>query len=184
MYMAINTQKLTQALGVLLLSPVFMLCGSVVSAHSEGASFEQVIDGYIVDIGYSPENIVAKTSVPFDFGLNLSSGEEVLYESIWVRVSQDRNVFYAGGIHRSSVGATTMLYQFPEPGVYTLSARFQDGVDALTEVSFEVEVGAPTDSSDSKVGGTPVLAFLVVALLSAGSGILGARYFFRRRVHT
>lgn len=155
-----------------------------VSAHTNGASLEQVVGNIVIDIGHSPSDIIANTPVPFDFGLyRTDTGEEVLYESIWVRIYQGRDVLYAGGLHRSAIGATTMLYQFPREGTYTLSARFQDDSSALAEATFTIPVSEEVVASSSKWRIVLNVVYATALLLGLSAGVLGTRYLLKRKLH-
>lgn len=149
------------------------VCGygaSVVRAHGDGASFEKVVGGVFIDIGYSPEEIIAGTPVPFDFAiLDPETGAEISYSDIWVRVARERESFFAGGIHRSEIGATTMLFQFPHAGTYALSVRFQSGGETVAEAAFEVPV--LSESGDAAPDDGEGFPLLPLSLLFLGFGV-------------
>lgn len=159
---------------LVLLPCIFLIPQGEVRAHGSGASFEEVVDGVLIDIGYSPVDISAQTPVPFDFSIaDAVSGDTLPYSDIWVRVHKGRETFFAGGIGKSAVGATTMLFQFPKAGMYMLSVRFQNGTESVAEATFEVPVSelmgadAETDSDHGIV--IMFVAFLLGLILGGGA---------------
>lgn len=154
---------------------------ALVAAHGSGTSFERDVAGVRVDIGYAPEELVAGGSALFDFAISdPTSGEEVPYTDIWVRLHQNRDSFFASGLAKASIGATTMLFQFPEAGTYQLSVRFQDAGETVAETTFEVPVvsGADTESRASNL-------WTYAALLFFGAGAGGLiGWLFQRILRT
>jgi hypothetical protein len=179
----IPTQNIRRFNAALFCALIMLCVPLTLSAHGTGASFERVVDGMLIDIGYSPEEITVATPVPFDFALvDAETDESVSYSDIWVRVYQDRNVFFASSIHKQRLGATTMLFQFPEPGTYTLSVRFQNDGIALAESSFEVPVvaGVGEEVPEWTVRDLTVLGGIVFAAITL-SVLLAWVIILRRR---
>lgn len=110
-------------------------------AHGTGGSIEQEEDGYLVDIGYSPERLVAQETVRFDFLLfNTESGEAVDFTDLWLRLEQEDQLIFAGGISQPYFGEAGMSLYLPETGTYTGYVRYQAGQDSLAETEFEIVV--------------------------------------------
>ncbi len=115
-----------------------------VSAHGDGASFEKQSGAYLVDIGYDPAPPVAGRYTLFDFNiLHVADNTEADFSHVWVRVLDGENVLLATGVHRQQFGATTMLFAFPQSGVYTLEASFRNDAGEVASASFEVPVSPP-----------------------------------------
>ena len=112
-------------------------------AHGSGASVETVVDGYLVDVGYSPDTLVANTQVRFDFLLyEEASGAEVEFTDLWFRIKNEERLLFAGPIARADYGITGLSYSFPEPGPYTFFVRYNQERDSLVEAEFALEVVA------------------------------------------
>lgn len=175
------TQSTAQQLflSVICFAAFFFILTFFTHAHGTGASLETVRDGILIDIGYDPVDITARVPVSFDFNLySADTAEEIPYASVWVRIYTDRNIFYAGGIHRSLVGATTMLFQFENPGTYTLSVRFENEAGSIVEEMFEIPVSGSVSSHASIWQYVFYAGLIVVGLLA---GIFSARYLRTHR---
>ena len=114
--------------------------------HTTGASWNAPSGKYTVDVGYDPAVFVAGQYTRFDFLLwkgPVNTGDPANYAQIWVRVLHSGRTILATGIWKQPVGPTTLLYQFEEPGTYTLetSYRNEDGDDIAT-ASFPITVAA------------------------------------------
>src|SRR3990172_1607522 len=89
-------------------------------AHLAGGE-DRVIDGYRVDFGYEPEDLIAGQPAALSFSLRIS-GE---------------NVVFAGTLDG---GSAILTYAFPAPGDYQLTTRFFQGDTQLAETTFSVRV--------------------------------------------
>jgi hypothetical protein len=131
---------------------VFVICvvwGSASAALGHGSSFsyEEVKDGYTIDIGHD-EFIAAMESVRFDFAaypLDLDAVEGEVYTDVWVTITKENQIFFAGGVDRPVFGATGFTYAFPGEGEYTLSARFQKDGDTVVGTEFPLSIIAPLE---------------------------------------
>lgn len=148
------------------------------SAHTTGASWNIASGPYTVDVGYDPTTFTAGIYTRFDFLLwkgPANTGDPVDYAQIWVRIVRAGNdTVLATGIWKQPVGPTTLLYEFQEPGSYSLevSYRDQDGNDiAIASIPITVQAGDTSSSSLS----TLILAFAVGILVGASG------YFLVRR---
>lgn len=148
-----------------------------VFGHGLGASYEEVVDGYIIDIGYEPEVVTSESRVRFDFGISRdNTGEEVEYSDVWIRINEGTQTVFATGIHRPEFGGAGLLYTFPEEGDYEISARFQNGSEQLAEVVFPIDViGIVEDSTTSPS------SLVLVGLISLLVGGLVSFILMRRK---
>lgn len=143
--------------------------GTPVSAHVAGASVEQVVDGRLVDIGYSPEVPRADEQIRLDFAIYKPDTREALpFTDIWVRIidANDRLLF-AGGLNKAEFGLTGLTYLFPTPGPYKVFARFSDGDTTVVEATAEITIGAAVSGSRLPFGVSEALAFLAGAIIAA-----------------
>lgn len=153
-----------------------LLFPAVTFAHAAGASVERLVGEYVLDIGYDPQYPNAGEPVRLDFSLyNKDKRTAVPFTSIFVRVEGSKGLLYAGSIHASEFGLTGFALYLPEPGSYTIQARFQDGDTTIVEgaIPLSVERGDVEPAQ-----GTTYLVPIVVALLALTAG-----YFLGRRIH-
>ncbi len=151
---------------------IAVLCVSnVVFAHGTGLSYEENKDGYKIDIGYS-ESITALESTRFDFALfpeNSSSSEADVFTDVWVTVTQDKQIFFAGGVHKPVFGTTGFTYVFPKEGTYTVSTRFQKDGEMVVKTEFPLTVIPALDSQVETGSWQMPAAALVAGLFFGGS---------------
>ncbi len=118
----------------------------VVGAHGAGPYFETVSGEYIADIGYSVQAPSVGEAVLFDFQLRnlespIISGSDAVFSDVWVKVeSEEGVVVLATGVHNAEFGGPRLSYMFPSEGVYTISARYENGMESLAEASFPLTV--------------------------------------------
>lgn len=149
-----------------------------VFAHGDGVSHEEQKDGYFIDIGYDQEFPVAQDSLRFDFVTYPDDKESIegeVFTDVWVRISQDRELFFSGGINKPEFGTTGFTYVFPREGTYEVLARFQNDGEAVVETSFFIEV-LPT-TTEKKV------AWVSLVFASSAGFVLGGAvvFLFRRK---
>lgn len=154
---------------LLVLLALALLPGSAL-AHGDAPSFETEVDGYRIDIGYSSASPTEDEALLFDFALaSVSSGSDVPFSDVWVKIEDERGaVVFASGIHNAEFGGPRMSYRFPEGGTYTVSARYENGPDALVEASFPLTVSSAADGVGNYgfgIGGFLLGALLAVAVL-------------------
>lgn len=143
-------------------------------AHTTGASSEEIVDGYLVDIGQSTETIVEGEPIRFDFGLFVNdTGEEAAFTDVWLLIQEDREVFFAGGIQKPALGPMGVTYQFPHAGTYTLSIRYQNAGEEVVSHSFPLVVRAPEGraSDDLKAAAGANRQILVPSVFILGFGL-------------
>lgn len=149
---------------------LFVSMSGHVSAHGTGVSYEENKNGYLIDIGHD-EFIAADESTRFDFTIypdDLESIEGEVFTDVWVTFTKDKQLFFAGGIHKPMFGATGFTYVFPEEGTYTVSTRFQKDGETVVETQFPLEVIPPLETES---GGLP--PFAPYALFAIGGLLLG-----------
>lgn len=135
-------------------------------AHGDGSSYEKEIDGYLVDIGYSPENPYTNGSVSFDFGLSKDE-TPADFSDLWVRISKDGHTIFAGGIHNSNFGGARLSVVFPEEGEYTVSARYQNENEEVVSAEFPLTIYPNNDGSSFDFGFNDFLYILLGVIVGA-----------------
>lgn len=135
--------------------------------HSDGAFWESIVDPYVLDIGYDPPAAVAGDSMRFDFALWDTARENIIpFSSVWVRVKHENETILATGVHRQSLGPTTLLYRFEQAGKYTLEVSFRDDKDdEVVKESFPFEIAPSGDRSTYGLFALLVLIGLVAGVL-------------------
>ena len=150
------------------------------SAHDTGFSYIATSSPYVIDIGYDPVAYVAGQSVRFDFVLrDEKSGQNVSFDQVWVRVTNENNTKLATGLFRQPFGPTTLLYVFAPPGEYTLEASFRDVSGHELAVSSFPMVVLEGDSSSLPIPKYAVLALVFIA--GSVFGVLGGRMMLKKR---
>lgn len=135
---------------------IFLTVASVLSitnsvfAHSEGASFEKQAGGYIIDIGYEPENPQAGQRLLLNFSLLDTEERPEDFTSVWVRLEDGGESVVATGVAKPALGPATLLMKMPSAGELTLYARFERSGTVLAEASFPLSVGEGEQSSSGK----------------------------------
>ena len=128
------------AVAIAIIVATLIIGGTMAYAHGLGNSLEQQVDDILVDIGYSVDEFTDDSSVVFDFEIVDSEKEQIDFTDVWVRLVKDKSTVLATGVHNGRLGGAIMTYKFPEAGEYTLSARFQNGKDAVAEAEFPLTV--------------------------------------------
>ena len=141
----------------------------IATAHGIGASLEQAVGTYRVDVGYEPEERRVQETVRLDFSLlNEETKASVPFTSVWVRMIRSSETVFAGGIAKASFGPTGLTYAFPAAGAYELSVRFQNGDETIAETSFPLAVAA------AEATARPAISFdIMSALIGLAVGALG-----------
>lgn len=136
---------------------------TVVSAHGTGVSYEETKDGYKIDIGHD-EFIAAGEATRFDFLLypeNIENIEGEIFTDVWVTFTQDKGLFFAGGIHKPVFGSTGFTYVFPHEGTYTVSARYQKDGETVVQTEFPLEIIPPLTTKKEI---NPLILYALIAL--------------------
>lgn len=102
---------------------------------------EKEIDGYLLDVGYSPTELTALSQSRFDFFLyEKATNTPKYFSDVWVRIEKDGALLFAGDLGKPKFGRTGMSYNFPEAGTYDIFTRFNNGTSTIVEGSFEIDV--------------------------------------------
>jgi hypothetical protein len=134
------------------------------SAHLAGGR-DVVVDGYIVDFGHEPAPPVAGEPAALAFNLvDKETMAPVEPESVWVRISTDRDILFAG-VLKPEPATVTFSYAFPAAGAYEIKARFSFGREEVIEVQVPLEVVAPPEDGAAgparRSGGWAVAAVIL-----------------------
>lgn len=145
-------------LKLLVLGFLFLFQFSLIAAHLEGGK-DEVIDGYLVDFGYSPENPSTKEATFISFNLlNDSSRETIDLTSVWMRISNSKEVVFSGEI-KAENGNVFLNYKFPYGDDYEITSRFLNGEETVLETDFTIKI---KEDKKYKI----VLFLLVILVLS------------------
>ena len=144
-----------------------------VVAHSSGASFEQVVGDYRIDVGYDPIAIVEGDRVVFDFELwDTKTEEPVPYSRIWTRIEHEGKTVFATGVGKASLGATSLLFHVLRSGEWVVHVRYESEYEVIAEASFPFTVARESSWPYGAV---------IVGAASFIAGIIGAFLVVRRR---
>ena len=171
---------------VFLVVSVFIFGKRMVSAHVTGASWEKVVDGYKLDIGYDPTTFVAGQAERLDFNIvNPTTGESVPFSDVWIRISKGEDTVFASGIHRLTFGLTTLTLEFPGPGSYDLNTRFENDDNTIVQSDFPITVESATDPVTGTASGGLGRIFYIPLFVFIGlvSGFGLSFVFKKRKVH-
>lgn len=150
-----------------------------VSAHSLGSSFEATTSPYFIDIGYTPDVFEAGASARFEFELrDLATRDLFDYDHVWVRISRGREALLATGVAHQDLGPTTLLYEFAEPGEFSLDVSYRSGrMGEIATSSFPVTVFPAKEQGFDRT----LVAWIATLAVSAaaGFGAARARFLFR-----
>jgi plastocyanin len=167
--------------GLLILMGAFLsVCLLSVSAHGTGGTIEVEQDGYLIDVGYSEEEIVTGLPIQLSFLLfDLGDGTQrtdVEFTDVWVRIENDAGIVFASLLSRPEFGDTSMSYFFTESGDYELFVRYKDMQDTLVErtVMLNVSDGVPGEATPtgeyaaSDLALVSVLSTILTLIIFAG----------------
>jgi len=159
-------------------------------AHAFGVSHETTVDGIHIDIGYSSAAPTVGESVIFDF--NLPAGEEdERYTDVWVRVeAENGSAKLATAVHNATFGGPRMSYAFPEPGVYTLFARYENEGTALAKTEWQITVLPSSSGGFRGILQSIPWTWLIAGALIGAAGVFlslrpsALRAYFSKRVRS
>ena len=118
---------------------LFFLFFPFVNAHME-AGEDKVINGYLVNFGYYPENIKASDSAILSFSLVNDSTQELIdTTSLFIRISSSKEIVFAGTFH-TELENVMFSYKFPYADDYRIIAKFQKDEDVLMETDFNIKI--------------------------------------------
>jgi hypothetical protein len=130
----------------------------IVSAHLDGGE-DKIIDGYLVDFGYSPKDLSANKPIELAFNLLDHKTKEVIEpDNVWVRIAEKDNVIFSAKLFPETKHIS-FLYTFPRGGTYEIKVRFKDETKKLVETDFKIKVEEKQNSF------TTVLSIIAVFVL-------------------
>ena len=98
---------------------VFLLLSSLAIAHLDGGT-DKIVNGNLVDFGYSPEKPIEKEPVTLSLSiLDPKTKNLVTIENIWVRISRGEEVLFSA-ILQAEEDQVAFTHTFPEKGVYEI----------------------------------------------------------------
>jgi plastocyanin len=154
----------------ILMGALLSVCLMTVSAHGTGGTIEVEQDGYLIDIGYSEEEIVTGLPIQLSFLLfDLGDGtqrSEVEFTDVWVRLENEAGIVFASLLSRPEFGDTSMSYFFTESGDYELFVRYKDMQDTLVERTVMLSVNDGVSVVTTQSGEYSVSDLALVSVLS------------------
>lgn len=160
-----------------LLILVFLLLPAsheLVLAHGTGGTYEESIDGYYIDNGFTPEEPTVGSLARFDFSVtNESDPEEDSYTDVWVRITKQGELVFSGDIHNPNIGPTGFTQVFSEPGEYEIFSRFQNDSDTVVEATYTITVLPSNSKAEGATEGADVSAFIWLCLAAAFGLLVG-----------
>jgi hypothetical protein len=153
-----------------------------VSAHGTGVSYEETKNGYKIDIGHD-QFISALEPTRFDFIVypeNIDAVDGEVFTDVWVTFTQDKKLFFAGGIHKPVFGSTGFTYVFPEAGTYTVSARYQKDGETVVETTFPIDILPPLNAAKTP---NPLILYALFALAGLVLGTAAGLFIPRKETN-
>jgi hypothetical protein len=137
-----------------------------VYGHGDEASFEKLIGGELVDIGYSIGS--APDVLRLDFALyEDDTKEEVPFDNVWVNISNERQLLFAGPIAYGEFGKPGFSVYVAEPAEYSVSARFEKADDSTVEVTFPLQIKGNSPSAASSKSQVIWALGIMIAVIAA-----------------
>lgn len=176
----------THSVRVIFLLLITLLCisSTKVQAHLFGGTYEVSKEGYFIDIGYQPEFPQAGSIIRFDFSIfDESEPNSEIFSSVWVRITKKatEQVVFSGSLHEPRFGPAAMGLYIDNPGTYVVYARFEDGLNIVTEVDFEIEVEKGAASEQEQYSYTHFYVSALVVLLCGLFAFVLWRWRYRIR---
>lgn len=152
-------------------------------AHEVGQTYEEVKDGLLIDVGYSPEELLTDMPTRFDFSLFPAGDTPAAaaeFTAVWVRITQADAIHFSGMVHRLPSRPAAFLTQLSSAGEYEVEVRYLGETETVVATTFTVAVrdaAFPTDSEQSAFPG------LLYGLAGCGGllFLLGIGMVFRPR---
>lgn len=148
----------------------FVIIGTLVlpltAAHLEGGQDKQIGE-YIIDVGYEPALIKERQKANIVIALvNASTNESINPEKVWVRISDEKNVLFAGTVAQEN-GIVAFTYIFPKAGGYEMKMQF------FRENSLLVETAVILEAQGSFAIDPILIAVMVI--VATGAFIIGRK---------
>jgi plastocyanin len=155
---------------------LFLLGSSLALAHGEGGTIEIEQDGYLIDIGFSEEEIFPGVPTQLSFLLfelqESAAPSEVFFTDIWLRIEHDGEMMFASLLGRPEFGDTGMSFNFPEGGDYDLFVRYKNDDSTIIERTVRLSVSQGEVAAESEENDTSQPLVVVVAAVSFLFGLL------------
>ncbi|HIJ18955.1 TPA: hypothetical protein HA372_04695 [Candidatus Woesearchaeota archaeon] len=148
---------------------VMLLLALPLSSAHLGGGIDKEANGYTIDVGYDPDPLLAQHPAYLSIGLfNATTKEAAETDKMWMRLSTDQGVVYAG-MYLPENGVAPMSLIFPRGGEYTLAVRFYDGDNpeavAAADIPLTVNGAAAQGSMLTNAWG---VLFMAAGVLVAG----------------
>lgn len=141
----------------LLIAALMTIVPRLCVAHGDGLTYEVVVNGYLVDIGF--DEAVAGEPAAFDLGLfSGQGGQRVDFDYAWVRIEQAGETRFAGPVSSMDFGKPGFVLTLSDAGEHDASVEFMDEGKTLAKVNFKV----PVAGSQAKGAGALVIAAIAV----------------------
>ena len=146
---------------------VFALASLSSVAHLDAGFDAPIGEGYVLDFGYSPAEIIAGEAAAMAFNLLDSAGNSSDFDSVWVRILSSEKVLFAGDFAPKNSNVA-LSYVFQSPGKYTISAVVEKEGKPLGGSDFNVDVAGNQRSSQFMIviGFAIILALIVTNLIT------------------
>jgi len=108
-------------------------------AHLAG-DIDKVVDGYLIDLGWDPDPLLAHRTANFSLNLVKPETQQVVEpEKVWVRISHSDAVIFSGTF-APAAGHVVFQTLLDKPDHYEIRARFENIESKTIETRFEVDV--------------------------------------------
>ena len=150
------------------------ICGLLVVltafAHGGGLLFEKTIGNYRTDIDYSSDVITTGRPGRFNFNIIETTTENfAVFTSVFVNIQQPNGeILFSGFLAKPEFGLPGITVDFPEPGDYKLTARFNNGNESLIETDFPLRVEQGNETGKSWLKENFKLVYASLGALIAG----------------
>jgi|CXWL01.1.fsa_nt_gi hypothetical protein len=116
---------------------------TIVSAHGDMPSFEKMVDGYLVDIGYTDATPAVGQEITFNADLFTGAGDAIKFapfQTVSLVVMKDGNQLIAKTLPSVEPNIPSFKISFPETGTYSIVVAFDRGEGSVIRVDFPLQV--------------------------------------------
>ncbi|NBV77734.1 hypothetical protein EBR66_06240 [bacterium] len=143
---------------IFLLVLLLLSVGTPIFAHTTGVSLEKKVGAYTIDVGYDPASPQVDDRIVFDFAFKNADGARAMFDSVWVRMTQNSKTVLATGIAHAKVGGTTLVWLPARDGPLTLAVRYERAGEPLAEAAFDIPIAPKEESGYAWYGIALVIA--------------------------
>ena len=123
----------------LLVLVFIILLFPIIHAHLD-AGHDEVINGYLSDFGYSPENPSVSETTFLSFNLVNDSTKEVInITSVWLRISSSSEIVFSGELNAKN-GNALLNYKFPYKDNYEIKIQFKQNDEIILETNVMIKI--------------------------------------------